>query len=370
MRQIQCDQCGRLLAPSEATTIICPSCGYAAIVPAQTIASAGAELEDGATRPVPTAVLPPAPTAAPAPLPEQERPTSPPPPPPVTMSTQAAAPLGAYAPASLPRSRADTPAEPVPPGHDQPQDGPHAMPAELLRGRDPLNDTRPADGALVEAAKGTRRAPLTVLSAIALVIVLALGTGAALLAANGRLNQLVAPFQPSPVPTAQPTATPGPPPAPAGFTRFTAADGTYTLGVPDGWTQVTQGKLTIFASTQDHANFEIQALAGQLDPQTAAGSFLTQLGPLLSGTSGTAQLGPLTRDTTQAAGSVWDRTAADLTVTASGAATSWHAVVLVTQHDGTTLVVAYFSPSSLFAEEQTTHFQVMLDTLLLLSPRP
>jgi hypothetical protein len=367
MQQIHCDQCGRALIPTAATTIVCPSCGYAAIVPAQAIAGAHVAYDDSATRPVPPEVAA-ASSERPAPLADQERPTLPPPPP-VEATTQTASPLGTYAPPSLPRSRADAPAEPIPPGGDELNERSNTTPTALLRGHDPLHDTRPVDGSAVQAAlvKGSKRGPLAMLSALALLLVLALGTAAAVLAANGRLNDIFAPFVPAATPTAIPTATAGPPPPPAGFTRYTAPDGTFTLVVPNSWSQGTSNQPVLFTDPSRTIYFEIQSVSSQLDSQTATQDFLSKFGPA---SPGATQLGPLTQDSVLVAGIAWARTAVDITVTSSGNVVPWHVNVLATQHDGKTLLIAYFSPRSLFASEDTAHFQVMLDSLLLLSPRP
>jgi hypothetical protein len=366
MRQMRCDQCGRALAPAAATTVVCPSCGYAAIVPSQALSGSAVPDDDSATRPVRSE---PAPVPA-AVLPSQEMPTSPPPPP-LDAQTATAAPLGVYTPPSLPRSRNDAPAEPIPAGSDQRDDEAPSTPTALLRGRDPLNDTRPVEGPVAQAgaASGGKRSRWTFISAVALVIVLALGTSGALLEANGRLNALLAPFLPAAAPTAIPTVTAGPPPPPAGFTRFTAPDGTYSVDVPANWHtgNGTANQLVLFTDTTGTVDFEIESLPGLLDPKEVTNDFFAAFGPQ---SPGAVHAGPATQDSVPVAGMEWTRTAADVGVVSSGATVSWHLVVLTAQHNGNTLVIGYFAPRNIFPTEDSSHFQVMLGSLMLLSPQP
>ena len=369
MRQIACAQCGRALAPTDSATTVCPSCGSSAVVPTQTIARSGLASDDSATRPALAEPTVPAPALAVA-LPEQERPTLPPPPP-LDATTMTASPLGAFIPPSLPRSTGQAHAEPIPPGGDEGDERSPNTPSALLRGKDPVHDTHPVDGPIGLAAGVQRpqRGGLTAVSAIALVVVLAVGTAGAILAANGHLTNLFSSSVQA-TPTVAPTATAGPPAPPAGYTRFTASDGTYTLVLPSGWAHITSGSLTLFADPQAGTNFEIESLTAQLDAQTVSNDFLARLDPAPPGTSGTATIGPLVRDSVPVAGTAWTRTTTDLSVTASGTTVQWHVVVLVTQRTGATLLAAYFAPNSIFAREDTTHFQVMLDSLTLLSPQP
>jgi hypothetical protein len=140
--------------------------------------------------------------------------------------------------------------------------------------------------------------------------------------------------------------------------------------VPSAWTRVTSGQLTLFTDGEAGINFEIESLAGLLDPQSVTQAFLSHLDPAPVGMTGTAHLGTVTTNSVPLSGLAWARTTADLTVTAAGTTVPWHAVVLVTQHGGSTFLVAYFAPSTLFTSEDATHFQVMLSSLNLSSTQP
>lgn len=411
MREIRCDQCGREFIPgASATDAICPSCGRAMTVPEGTLAAAfpvasaaspatdasalaaspdaptarpaAASLttDDAATRPVPPEVIAAAMPAAAPPAGEAalERPTSPPAPP-LDAHTMPAEAFGTYEPPSLPRSRAagEPPATlaagaVAPARLERTQD----LPPELLRDRGGVFDTRPVDASAVEAATraartGRRMGPI---SAIALLIVLVLGSGGAVLISTGRLDSLLGTGQPPATATATASTVSGPPTAPAGFQTYTASDGSYILNVPSSWAIVpsSAAPLTIFADLNTNANFEIDRVAQLVDPQSHDDLAIQKIGAALaSKVNGTAAVSNKTGPTTlPLTSTLWTQQAADIAVTASGQTVTWHLVVLSVQHGQSTLLVAYFAPQAIFASTDAADFQPMLSSLRLVTPGP
>jgi hypothetical protein len=363
MRQVPCDQCGRAVTPGENGTLICPSCGRAAMVPADTYAADLASADDPATRPVSPEVAAATSTAAAPPLPPaaQDRPIAPPPP--RDPATQPATPYGK---------------------HDGKDDLP-SLPRSHAAGSPPPDATMPLPPELAAqaGASGDRDAPrkrsgATLLSAIALLIVLALGSAGAVLAANGRLASLLDFVRSTPTPAATATAVPGAgqPTAPAGFVRYRASDGTFFLDVPAAWThQAISGSshvATVFSDPTTGANFEIDAAPQTADPAQHDQLALTTLADFLAASSkGTRTItadGP--SDALPVAGSLWTRETADIAVAAGGQTATWHVVALSAQHNGSTLLVLYFAPQAVFPHEDAAHFQTMLDSLELVSPGP
>jgi hypothetical protein len=281
--------------------------------------------------------------------------------------TLPAAPLGAYVPPALPRSRADISAESVPPEAEAAEERAAVLPAALVRGHDPVQDTRPVDGPLrMPAATGGKRRPMGVASALALLVVLLLGMAGVVMAANGRLNGLFPNIFPPAHPTPTPSATSSPP---AGFVRYTPPDGVYALDMPATWTSTYdhEAHLSLLADPLASANFEIEVVPGLLDPAGADGDFLSKLRPALAGSGGSTTAGTSTSDTILLHGLTWTRQTTDVTVTLStGTVTVWHLVVLATQyHQQDTVVLGYFSPQGSFATEESEYFQIMLSSLTL-----
>ncbi len=321
--------------------------------------------------------------APPAGDPAQERPTSPPVPPfdPRTMPAEA---FGQYEPPSLPRSR--TAAEPAPaadsagatpeasPGPDR-LDRTQALPPELLRDRGGAFDTQPVDASAVDAAaRAPRKGGRTgAISAIALLVVLILGSGGAVLISSGRLDSLLGTNQPTV--TVVPTNTvAGPPTALTGFQSYSAPDGSYLISVPAGWAIVPSASapLTIFADLNTGANFEIDRVAQLEDPRSHDDLAIQKIAvALASKVNGTSSVSNKTAPTSvPLTGTLWTQEAADIAVTGSGQTVTWHVVVLSVQHGQSTLLIAYFAPQAIFSTTDTADFQPMLNSLRLVSPGP
>jgi hypothetical protein len=362
MRQVHCDQCGRGLTLDDAGMGICPSCGWAAALPVDTLAAAFPTGDDAMTRPVsPAAGATRAPTAA-------DRATSPPPPP-LDALTAPATPYSRYEPPSLPRSSG--------------QDAPSGSGAVASSGPPPaarLDQTAtlppgllPADGQRTSGGKPAleRRRGRMATSAVGLLVILLLGSAGAILAANGRLSGLLG-GGPTTVVTPSPTTQSGPRTPPPGFHTYTASDGSFTLWVRDTWATVPVSQrgidLTLFSHPTTQSNFEIESIPGTPDPTGLDDQFITKLVPLAPGATGTATVsGQTAPDTVPAAGALWTRKSADITVVSAGQTTVWHVVTLAVQHGQKALLIAYFSPSPTFAAVDGTDFQPMLGSLVLAS---
>ncbi|HEV2238462.1 MAG TPA: hypothetical protein VGR57_17525 [Ktedonobacterales bacterium] len=335
MAEARCDTCGRALVADQAGGLICPSCGRAAAIPSGAITAAMQSSDDSTTRPVPEFARELA-----------ERPTAPPPPP-VDPQTAPAMPYpGEYVPPALPRS-GGVPALAA-------RDATAAMPA----GADSTGGRRAGRGAIA--------------SAITLLVLLLIGASGAVMLANGKLGSLLGVGT-----TSVATATPVPPTptAASGFTTYVSPDGVYRLSVPKTWlvTQAPQTTFTatFFADPVTQANVNIEALPPGNDPNEATDRFMSQVGATLAnplGTSGgtSALNAPATADTTPLAGTLWTRKTATVSVTRAGqAAVSWQVVALATQHGQNTILIAYFAPLAVFAEENAAHFTPMLNSLTL-----
>ncbi|HEY7832924.1 MAG TPA: hypothetical protein VIG30_05085 [Ktedonobacterales bacterium] len=351
MAEMRCDQCGRLLTPSEVRAGVCPSCGRpilnAADAADQETAAAFAG-DDSGTRPIAPAQpsSPPLPTA--------------PPPPPADALTAPATPISPYRPPALPRATPTTsaPAEPAVAAADERT---AAMPAHLL----PAEADIAASGA--RERKGGR---FGWASALALLIVLVLGAITALLAANGQLAGILG--ETSSTPTAVPSATPtaGPPAPPTGFARYPASS--FSIIYPSGWVQVVQpGGLVAFTSPGTGANLQVQ-ISNQGDPQSLDDVYISGLGTFLlhdvngtSAVSGKTAPAPFT-----AAGVVWTREEADVAVTSGGTTTAWHVAALAVTHGQQTYLISFYAPTTAFAAQDGAFFEPMVNSFLFVSQQP
>jgi hypothetical protein len=268
-----------------------------------------------------------------------ERPTAPPPPPMDPQTAPAMPYPGEYVPPALPRSG--------------------GVPA--LAARD-ATAAMPASSAST-SRRASRRA---IASAITLLVLLLIGASGAVMLANGKLGSLLGGGT-----TSVATATPAPPTQVSGFTAFASPDGVYRVSVPSTWTstQVPQSTLTleVFADPITQANVNIEVLHASSDPNVVTDAFINQIGPVLAGAGGSATLnGPPNADTTPLAGTLWTRKTATVTVTRPGqAAVTWQVVAQAAQHGPNTVLVAYFAPAAVFANENAVHFTPMLNSLTL-----
>jgi hypothetical protein len=333
MAEARCDTCGRALTADQAGGLICPSCGRAVVIPSEAINGAIAattlSTDDSSTRPVPELAGELA-----------ERPTAPPPPP-LDPQTAPAMPYpGAYVPPALPRSG--------------------GAPAGIVPAAPPAPPAAPSASASRRAGWGG------IASAISLLVLLIIGASGAVMLANGKLGNLLGGGT-----TSVATPTPPTPTTTGGFTPFASPDGVYRLNVPSTWTstRVPQSTVTleIFADPATQANMNIEALPASSDPGVVTDQFVNQVGPSLAGTGGTATLNaPPTADTTPLAGTLWTRKQATVSVTRQGqSAVTWQVVALATQHGANTVLVAYFAPVAVFANESAAHFTPMLNSLTL-----
>ncbi len=350
MVQIRCDQCGRMLAPREPTTVVCPSCGRANVIPSELIAGAFPQADDSATRPVPTSAL-----ASAGPEELAERPTSPPPPPRDPQTAPAGPYRGGYVPPSVPRSggapfaQADS-GLPTPP-----RDATAVLPPGA-------GATGPADA--TSGRRGLGR--WAIVSGTALLVVLLLGSGGVVLVANGTLGNV---FGTGQSPTATTANTPTTAALP-GFRQFASPDGEFQLKVPESWAAAQQTvsgvSLALFSDPATQANFEIEVVKSSADPASLDAQFINQVGPSLAGASGSSALtGTPAADTTPLAGILWTRQIADVTVTKGGQSVTWEVVALSAQRNQNTLLIAYFAPQAVFTTENATHFVPMLNSLTL-----
>jgi hypothetical protein len=326
MAEARCDTCGRALVADQAGGLICPSCGRAAAIPAEAITTAMRSTDDSSTRPVPEFARELA-----------ERPTAPPPPP-VDPQTAPAMPYpGAYVPPALPRSG--------------------GVPALAAR-----------DATAAGAAGGRRAGRGAIASAITLLVLLLIGASGAVMLANGKLGNLLGGGTTS---VATATSAPATPTTASGFVPFTSPDGVYRLNVPSTWTstQVPQSTATlaVFANPATQANVNIEVLRSSNDPNVVTDELINQVGPTLAGSGGSAALnGPPNADTTPLANTLWTRKTASVSVTRQGqVAVEWQVVALAAQHGQNTILIAYFAPVAVFADEYATHFTPMLNSLTL-----
>ncbi len=363
MRSIRCDHCGRELAPGDATTASCPSCGRAMVIPTEALTATMVAQDDASTQPVPPEVVA-AFAAADAPRAggEDDRPTAPPPPP-ADPRTAAALPYSRYEPPSLPRSPAAGNAPSVP------QAEPAAV-TPVASGGDAPATPSGKDGTRAPSAR------LTTISAVTLLLVLVLGTGITVLAANGSLAHLLGYRPPTPLPTATSASTGNPPTALPGFQRYTATDGSFALDVPAGWSTTvvprTGGLLTTFVDLSTGANFEIDKVDQTADPTQHDALAVARLADALAApTQGKSTVMPgSTTDTIPLTGTLWTRETVDISVTSTSQSTIWHVVALATPHNNSTLLVLYFAPQAAFPHEDASAFQPMVNSLQLVSTQP
>lgn len=366
----RCDQCGFALTAGDLTAGVCANCG-------RPLASgAGADTavaNDSQTRPVPPrASQSTSDTAFDA---GAERPTVPPVPP-LDAVTAPVMPFAGYQPPVLPRTGPRTPGavqrpDTVPPTYPRRAGGPYESP-ENTAALPPALRSDGAAGAPDERSARSRR--LVGVSAVALVLVLLLGTGAALLVSNGQLGGL---FSLGPT-TAIVTNTPGggPPPPPAGFVRYTAAN--YTIIYPKGWAETPQTAgttdLVEFRDPGANAHFEIQTIAGGSDLAGLDDQFIAKLSTALA--NNLAITPTIANKSTPINASVatetWAMESADVTVpsAAGGQSVTWHVVALATLRNQTTYLIGYFAPQAVFSTQDATVFQPMLSSLRLESPQP
>ena len=366
MQQIRCDQCGRLLTPSEVRAGICPSCGRAISAPAEmaatdTLPTSAPADDDSQTRPMPALAPMPAPASS-----SPEAPPTAPPPPPEEALTAPAAPVAEYRPPPRPRATPDANQAPAVASPASADDRTAAMTPHLA----PDASAAPVAAAPTGAERNGRakQSRLGWVSALALLIVLVIGSTGALLAANGQLGALLG-TPPSPTATASPTA--GPPPAPAGFTRYTAPD--FTIVYPSGWVKAPQPSgLVLFTNPGVRANFLVQTFSQVTDPGNLNDSFISGLGPtLLNGAQGkTAISHKTTPATAPLAGTLWTRTEADVAVTSGGKTVTWHVVSLAVAHNQRMYLVSYFATADAFGAQDSAFFEPMTKSLLLVSSQP
>jgi hypothetical protein len=401
MRQVRCDQCGRDFMADELGAGACPSCGRAIVLPPAQAAAAFPELADPITRPVGLAEgVAFAPVVTPSPL--ADRPTAPPPPP-IDPMTAPAAPYVPFEPPSLPRSRAagDVPQPAADGGSPTRGALDSGAGAEAARALDPTMTMPPGTmppAAASDEGPARRRGPrhthgqpprrrtprwLAALSAVALLVVLMVGSGVVVLLAMGRLQGLFGLGV-----DAQATATPrstapaGPPTPAVGFRTYTAPDGSYRIDVPNNWPDPQHridatAEQSLFYDPNTQSNFEIERITGASgsDPKGTDDLYFAALANALahptSGPSGTATVsGKSLPEDMAVAGSTWTRETADIVVSAGGQTQTLHVAALATVHGQDMFLVAYFAPKSAFDAVDATAFQRMIGSLILLSATP
>ncbi|GAC1459347.1 MAG: hypothetical protein PVSMB4_18680 [Ktedonobacterales bacterium] len=403
MRQVRCDQCGRDFMADELGAGTCPSCGRAIVLPPAQAAAAFPALADPITRPVGLAEgVAVTPAATPSPL--ADRPTAPPPPP-LDPMTAPAAPYAPYEPPSLPRSRVAGGELPQPAAEDGSQtraaldigaEGavaappldptmtmpPGTMPAAAA----PIDGPAPRRGPRhTRGQPPRRRTPgwLAAVSAVALLVVLMVGSGLVVLLAMGRLQGLFGlGVEAQATATPRSTASAGPPTATVGFRTYAAPDGSYRIDVPNNWPDPQHHidatyELSLFYDPSTRSNFEIERItsASGSDPKGTDDLFFAALANTLahpaSGPSGTATVSGKTQpENVSVAGSTWTQETADILVSAGGQMQTQHVVALATVHGQAMYLVAYFAPKSTFDTVDATDFQRMVGSLILLSATP
>ena len=181
---------------------------------------------------------------------------------------------------------------------------------------------------------------------------------------SGPLAAISATATPSPTATTAPlpTATPTPV-APAGFTFFTATDGSYRIAYPLGWIPVSQtlngATGEIFVSPDQKNAFIVYPSTTPIPP-SAYSTYLQQVTALLqatdvklSGTTTTVTLGANT----------WTKETGTLTVQK----TPYMGAVLGTNHGAGTFLAIYAAPVTSFTSAESQYFTTMATSVTFVS---
>lgn len=339
MRQAVCDVCGRDLPPSPlGSTISCPSCGAAVSAPSASLAddetqrlggAAGADQEDGTTRPIDPSALPPPPTST-ASFPE--------------VAAQA--------------DETSTPSDPAPPrwyGDPTTQ----GLPEDFAP---PPPSTASTPSVTVQAQvprKGNRT--LVALSVVVLALILAIVSLVGVLASANAL-----PFLGASSPTATTGVVPTPTIAtPPGFTVYRDLQGVYQICRPDTWAAREQSQFGGAGVALVKPNsFVSMVIIQQPNPGAATNQAL-----LDSELALLAQQGAVSNQQHLADGSVggvsWAQGSADW-IPAQPGATTEHIVLLATLHDGRSFVIELVESPGGAASADATTFETMLSCFTFL----
>lgn len=336
MRQAVCSVCGRDLPPSPpGETVTCPSCGAAISAPAASLedatqrlgGAAVADEEDGTTRPIDPSALPPPPTSTASSLQAggQSGETSTPP------ATASPRWFGDPTTQGLPEDFAPPP----PPGASTPT---------------------------VSAPPPRRRRAFVALSALALVLILAIVALLGVLASANALPFFGASTSPTATPgvALTPTAT-----TPPGFTVYRDLQSVYQICRPDTW------------SEQEHSEFggtgvalvKPNSFVSMVIIQRPNPGVTTNQALLDAEFTSLAQQGSVSNRQSLADGSVggasWAQGSADW-VPAQPGATQEHIVLLATLHGDRSVVIELVESPGDTASADTATFETMLSCFTFL----
>jgi hypothetical protein len=198
-----------------------------------------------------------------------------------------------------------------------------------------------------------------IIGVVAAVIVVALiGTlfivgkgGAGPLAALGATATPVGTATPTPLPP-----TPTVPPAPAGFTTYTAPDNTYTMAYPSDWISSPASTAAAFISSDAQDYFLALDSPAQATPAQYA-TFVKSFADALGATN--VKISTTSTKSTLGANS-WNKESGTMTYLNK----AYTIVILGTDHGSTTFFLVYFAPTGDFKTIESTDFTVMATSLV------
>ncbi|MBA3823350.1 MAG: hypothetical protein H0X24_05500 [Ktedonobacterales bacterium] len=205
-------------------------------------------------------------------------------------------------------------------------------------------------------------APLALIIGIVSAVVVVALIGSLFVLGKGGAGPLAAlGATPTPVPTA--TATPLPPtptvpPAPAGFTTYTAADGSYTIAYPSDWSPSPAGgaDTSAFVSADAQDFFVSLSTPGQ-EPTSKYPS----LASAFAGGTGATNVKISTTPTKVILGAnTWTKFPGTMTFVNK----AYTIDILGTTHANSTFFIFYFAPTSAFKTVESTDFTVMVTSLV------
>ncbi len=241
-----------------------------------------------------------------------------------------------------------------PPSQPYPQGYPPSQPYPQQGGYPPNYQQGGAPGLPPPQKSGS---PVALIVGILAAVIVVTLIGGLLIVGKGGAGPLAAlGATATPVGTATPTPLPPTPtaiPAPAGFTTYTAKDGSYSIAYPSDWTpSPANSSLTAVFLSPDLQDYFLTLSFPGLQPTSQypslASSFAKGLGATnvkLSPTFTHASLGANT----------WNKETGTMTYTGQ----AYTIDILGTDHAGSTFFVLYFAPTATFKSVETTDFTVM-----------